>query len=380
VQRLRIAALADARYRRVAGWRDRIGDRLDSVADQLAVRVGLRLEVVTLAGWEATSGDLDTLVASLEAQRPEPTADLVVAFTAAPPPRRAKMSNLVRAPYAGRYVVARSQQAYFRAAQTEALHAAEVRALLHGVARVFGAVPECAPSLLAERASFEPTDAAHWRWSPLNLALVRAHATLDLRRPGRVPADIAQAALERLSAGSDGAARCESRAISQRKKLLGAVVQAAHATTSPPVDERIEAGRAALAKGDAAAAFDACAPIASRRPEGDASLCAGQAAARLARWADAVRNLRAHLAHHPGDEDAVLLLAKAVGRSGDDEAARALLQRYVAVHPLHMRARVNLGVAHARLGEYAAARSSWEAVLARDPDNADAKDLLSQLP
>lgn len=379
VQKLRVVALAGPRYRRVAGWRDRIGDRLDSVADQLAVRFGLQLEVVDVAEWTALDDGLDRLLTALEEAAPHPTADLVVGFTAAPPPRRARMQNLVRAEYAGRYVVARSQATYFRPSQTEALHHAEVRALLHGVALVFGAVPDCPPSLMARRASFAPLERRHWRWTPLNLGLVRAHATLDLRRPGKVPTDIAQAALELLAKTPGEAGRCEARAVTARKALLGAVLKAGQAP--PPVkDDAVERGRAALAAGDAQAAYDLCDPVAARAPDGDAPLCAGHAAAALARWGDAVRNLRAHLAFHPDDESAVLRLAKAVGRDGDDEAARALLLRYVAAHPDHVRARLNLGVAHARLGDYDAARAAWQAVLGRDPENADARDLLARIP
>lgn len=379
VQRLRVAALADGRYRRVAGWRDRIGDRLDSAADQVAVRFGLQLEVVAVVDWEATTGDLDTLLGELEESRPVETVDLVVAFTAAPPPRRARMPHLVRAAYAGRYVVARSQAAYFRASQTESLHHAEVRALIHGLAVVFGAVPDCPPSLMAQRATFEPLRRQHWRWSPLNLALVRAHATLDLRRPGRVPPDMANAALELLARSPGAVAKCEPRALADRKVLLGAVLKAAN-SAPPPVDDSVVRGLAALEAGDAAQAYALCDPVSARAPDGPAPECAGRAADALGRWPDAVRNLRAHLVHHADDEDAVLLLAKAVGRAGDDEAARALLRRYVAAHPDHVRARINLGVAHARLSEFDAARAAWERVLTADPGNADAAALLEQLP
>ena len=76
----------------------------------------------------------------------------------------------------------------------------------------------------------------------------------------------------------------------------------------------------------------------------------------------------------------MLRLAKLVGRSGDDGAARGLLRRFVESHPDHLRARVNLGVALARLGDYAGAREQWEAVLQRAPGQSDARELLEQLP
>jgi tetratricopeptide (TPR) repeat protein len=202
---------------------------------------------------------------------------------------------------------------------------------------------------------------------------------LDLRRPGKVPADIAQVALDVLARSPADAGRCAPRALAARKLLLGEVLKAANAP-EPVVQEGVIQGLAALEAGDPEKAFELCDPVSAANPKGPAALCAGRAAEALGRWPDAVRNLRAHLALHPADEDAVLLLAKCVGRAGDDEAARALLRRYVAAHPDHLRARTNLGVAHARLHEYQAARAAWNEVLRRSPENADALELLSHLP
>ena len=104
------------------------------------------------------------------------------------------------------------------------------------------------------------------------------------------------------------------------------------------------------------------------------------AAARTGRGPEAIRHLRAWLAHHPDDGEAVLLLAREVGKGGDDGAARALLARFVEAHPEHVQARINLGVAMARLGDLAGARQHWEVVLQKAPNNADARDLIEQLP
>ena len=121
------------------------------------------------------------------------------------------------------------------------------------------------------------------------------------------------------------------------------------------------------------------AALAERAPK-IAARCAGMSAVALGDHDSAVHFLRAHLAHHPGDETVVVALARAVGRDGDDGAARNLLAGYVAQNPDHLRARVNLGVALARLGDYAGARRQWRAVLARDPSHPAATKLLAQLP
>ncbi len=379
VQRLRVVAVATPSYRRLPTWRARIGDRVDSAADLLAARFGIELHLARVASWDGEADDLDALLQAVSGAHPD--ADLVMSFTAAPPPRRARMRDMVRALYAGRAVALRSQTTWFRPAETEAVHHAEVRALLQGVGTVFGALPDCPPSLMAERPSFEPLEPQNWRWSPLNLALVRIHATLDLRAPGKVPADIALRALEAISAA--GAPRCEEDAVARRKVLLGAVVQAASAPEDPQQAKdaaELARGQSALEAHRYAEALERCGAVAVRDPASGAARCAGFALEAQSRWDEAVAALRAHLAHHPDDEEAVLVLARAVGRAGDDGAARALLVRYVEAHPEHLRARVNLGVAHARLGDYEAARAQWQSVLERDPKNADALDLLSRLP
>lgn len=383
-QRLRVVALADERFRRVPEHRARIGQRIDELSDQLAARVGLRLDLLAVEAWESRGVDhLEHLLVALEEAKPAIEADLVIAFTAAPPPRRTRMDDLVRSRYAGRYVVVRSLTPYFAAGDLERLHEAEVLALMHGVGHVFGALPVCGPAVMSTRADFRTGDRRAWRWSGFNLELMRIHATLDLRRGGgeRIPADIARRALGVL-ANPPRETACAAEALAQRRELLSAVVQAPppQAPAPPAEDGAIAAGLAALDSGNAEQAFALCEPIAAGDPTGDAPRCAGLAAVQLGRGEEAVRYLRAYLAHHPSDEDVVLHLAREVGRTGDDAAARALLERYVERHPGHLRARVNLGVAYARLGDYARARSQWEAVLTQEPEHADARDLLSKLP
>ncbi len=376
-----MVALAGPRYRAVPGWKARIGERIDEASDQLAARFGLGLELTRLGPWSSSTANLDALLIEVGEARPAPRADLVFVFTAAAPPKRTRTRHLVQSRYANRYVVARSQAAMFPPEAGELIHAAEVRALLHGVGRIFGALEVCAPAIMAEQPGRR--DRRAYRWDPVNLALVRAHATLDLRREG-VPPDLAARAAAILATPSRGMQRCGGRGLEARRKVLAevGVVAAQPKPAAPPPDEAavaLAAGLSALESGDAKAAYALCAPIAERRPA-LAARCAGLAAESLGLREQAILHLRAHLAARPDDEDAVLRLAMQVGKGGDDGAARALLARYVAANPNHVKARVNLGVAWARLGDYVAARRQWEAVLALDPQHADAKALLRQLP
>jgi len=398
IQRLRAVALVDGRYRRIPNYDQRVGDRLDAVSDHLAARFGLPLDLLSVRPWTPPreTGEVEALLAEIEeadAAKPgglAPEADLVIVFTAQPPPRRPKMQNLVRSRYAERFIVARSLTSLFPPEAVAALHQAEVVALLHGIGRVFGATPTCEGTIMADEPAFlgQPPPLDLGRWLPLNLALVRAHATLDLRHAGRgskIPGDIAARALELLASAPPAVERCAGPRLTEREALLRSVTKHRPAPEKPAPEaneaarRRVPGGLAALAAGDAARAFAACEPAAAMEPASDAARCAGLAADRLGRSRDAARYLRAWLAHHPGDEDVVLALARVIGRDGDDRAARALLEGFVSAHPKNVRARVNLGVASARLGDLDAARAQWEAVLRRDPGNADARELLDQL-
>ncbi len=380
MHRLRVVARADARFRSVAGYRDRVGEVIDSASDQLAARFGVELDLLRVEDWNPGDAvDAEQLLERLATEVPGDEVDLVIGFSAAPPPRRARMSDLAYGRYLGRFVVLRSLTPYFRPEQGRALHDGEVLAALHGIGRVLGALPVCGAAVMSERVGFRERDPAAWQWSPSNLALVRLHATLDLRAGGtRLPVDVARRSLEVLASAPPAITQC-GETVTLRRALWTEVAGAVSA--EPRADgDAVTEGRAALAAGDAATALARCGPVAEVAPASEAASCAADAALALDDTERATRYLRAHLAHHPDDEGAVLRLAKLVGRSGDDGAARGLLRRFVESHPDHLRARVNLGVALARLGDYAGAREQWEAVLQRAPGQSDARELLEQLP
>ncbi len=386
VQRLRVLVRVDDRYRAVPGHRDRIGEVVDSASDQLAARFGLHLDLVRIDTWApGAATEAPPLLDALEALPVPDDVDLVIGVSAAPPPRRARMDDLARARYLGRSVLLRSLTPYFSPAARRALHDAEVLALMHGVGRVFGALPTCGTGVMSDRLDFRRGDPTAWRWHPTNLALVRLHAALDLRRGAtRLPPDVARRAAATLEAAPAPLRSCGER-VTRRRALWAEVAggeqpEPAAPPAAPTGSDAAVAGRAALTAGDAAGALALCEPVAARHPASEAARCAAEAAEAAGDEALAVRYWRAHLAHHPDDEDALLRLARLVGRAGDDGAARALLAAFVETHPDHLRARLNLGVALARLGDYAGARRQWQAILDRAPEHADARQLIEQLP
>ncbi len=388
VQRLRVVALADDAYRRLPNHEARIGDRVDASSDHLAALFGLPLDLRRVVPWTPSKAvfDLEGLLALVEeGEDPAPDADLILLFTAQPPPDAARMDDLVRSRYAGRMVVARSLTTLFEDGGGDALHRAEALALLHGIANVFGALPACGNHVMADRPAFRLADpeAGAAGWTDLNLALVRAHATLDLRtRKGhrRLPADVARKAAALLAPDAPGLPACAADAVMARRLLLETSAAPLGPVPPKPGEADLASGLAALAAGRTEEALRRCAAAAEADPSSEASRCAGLAAEKLGRSDDGERHLRAWLLHHEGDRDATLALARLVGRNGDDAAARAVLAAWVDAHADDADAWLNLGIAHARLGDVAAARRAWETVLQLRPDDADGKKLLRQLP
>lgn len=391
VRTLTVVALADESWQRVPGFEARIQTTVADASAHLAAAFGLVLDLRRVAPWDPPPGGAAPLLAALEERRLAPAADLVLAFTARPPPRRARMPDLARSRYAGRYGVLLGLARYHPDPRTR--RAAEAHALVHLVGRIFGALPDCGRGLMAERPPSTLADPAVWRFGPTNTALIEAHLPLDGDGDDlKVGADAAARARQVLvTPGPD--VRCDATTVDDRRALLAAVVTAARTAAAPTEllsDEpgartQREVDRAgvddalAMIETDPGAAYTACAPIADRAPE-LAARCAGRAAEELGRHDDAIRYLRAWLSRHPGDEDTLLRLAREVGRDGDDAAARALLERAVAEHPDFIDARLNLGIARARLGDYPGARAAWQAVLDRRPDHVEARRLIEQLP
>jgi tetratricopeptide (TPR) repeat protein len=369
---LHLALRFDDRYALVAGAERRARDAVAAAARALAP-VGLSLTVDSVAPF-ATDPDqpgaqrqLDALERGLGADTA--AADLVVLFAATPAPDSVR-SEHVAARYAGRAVFVRSMTLFFSPEDTSGLVAAETRLLLQGIATVFGALPFCTDPLLA--GSFPPTDALS-RFDARNEALIAAHRDLELRAGGgpRVPVHVARAAAALLAESTPRERRCAARAFADRQSVLNTVLSPPPAPPplpSAPPDETPEM------------AWQRCEPSARQSPGTPATRCAGLAALATGRIPDALRHLRVWIADHPEDVEAVLALARTVGRSGDDGAARAMLAEYVASHPDAVAVWLNLGVAEARLGRPAQARAAWQQVLALQPDHADARALLAKLP
>lgn len=368
---LRVVAFVDPGAARIAGHAARLGERIASASDHLAALAALQLELVAVRRDAAPAGDLTAALERLEQAAPAPEADLVLLYTADAPVGRTTTAQLVQSRYAGRYVVVRSPATLIPPDDPERLHRAEVELIEHGIGVIFGALPGCVAGLMASTPHLGRQPPVSFR--PLDLQLMRAHARLDLRGGPRVPPAMATEVLALLDAARPD--RCQAGLFDRRRALLAEV-----AAPPPPTAAPLAAGLAALAAGQHAEAWAACEPIARTAAPGEATRCAGLAGAALGKGDAAIRYLRAHLAARPDDEEALLVLAREVGRQGDDGAARGLLAGFVEGHPDHVRARVNLGIALARLGDLAGARQQWEAALARDPQNPDARELLDQLP
>jgi thioredoxin-like negative regulator of GroEL len=368
-RRISVIALADPRWQLLPDHRERIGERIDAASDQLSARVGMQLELRSIQPWNTP---VPTLPDALDALAKDPVgkdADLVILFTARTVDGRATIDRLEASRYAGRHAVIRSLTPYLGETPIW-LHAAEVVLIERAIARIHGALRICGQGVMGDGTGILARHASAWRWHPRTLALMRAHAKISRKQRRLTPAG-AQAALKALE--STGA--CDRVAVDERRAVLRALAKPPESRHAAQVAE----GEALLEKGQAKAALGRCAPVAEREPELAAG-CAGRASAALDDHEGAAHYLRAHLAHHPDDQAAVLMLAKAIGRNGDDGAARSLLARYVEAHPTHLEARVNLGIAMARLGDYPGARAQWEAVLAVKPDHPAAKRLLQQLP
>ena len=130
--------------------------------------------------------------------------------------------------------------------------------------------------------------------------------------------------------------------------------------------------------GELEKSYQLCTDEAETRPQTGAARCAGRALQKLKRYPEAIRMWRAHLAFFPNDKKGIIALARCVGRLGDDDNARAILQINTQRFPEWVDAKIELGIALYRLSQIQAARSQWRAALSIDPTNADARRLLRQ--
>ena len=138
----------------------------------------------------------------------------------------------------------------------------------------------------------------------------------------------------------------------------------------------LEKGRQALRANQPSAAYQLCLEHAESQPQSGAARCAATAAQMQAMYPEAIRMWRAHLSFHPKDRTAILSLARCVGRSGDDDGARAILAIAIQELPDWADAYVELGIALYRLSQVRNARAAWQKALELDSKHEDALRLL----
>lgn len=370
VRTLRLALRMDERFALVADAPERARRRVEVASAVLARQVGLGLHVASLGPFPPVPDPVRAgeLLERLEAAA-DPEADVTVLFAAATAMEGTRAEH-VAARFTGRAVVVRSLAARFDPSDTDALLAAEATLLLHGLGTIFGALPVCGDPIVSAELPPRPATLA---FSPFNERLLLVHRSLDLRPEiaPRLSPESAKAALATLDAASPIVRRCAARELEARQRMLAAVLAP---PAPPPVLPPAPPGETPEQ------AWTRCHELASRHPDSEAARCAGLAAVATNRTEEAIRFLRAWLVAHPDDPEVVLALARAVGRGGDDGAARGLLADFAQRHPGHVSVWINLGVAEARLGRLAEARAAWEAALRLEPGNPDARALLDGLP
>lgn len=114
---------------------------------------------------------------------------------------------------------------------------------------------------------------------------------------------------------------------------------------------------------------------AERPPQVEALLQNAGAAQARGDMAAAVSALEAAAGSAPGDADVLRRLGTAQGQIGRTEAALATLTRAQRVAPDDADIRLAIGQVHYYRGEHRAALGIAEEIIARQPDNHDAKDL-----
>lgn len=390
---LEAVVLIDDRQRKVPDHEVRNRARLRALSQGLTEAMGVAVQMKALVDLPEVPRDaLDDVLGALEQHEGLPKADLYIALIGDPPPTRPTIGDLVVSRYGGRIIVSRTLSARFPAHAQSSRLAAERALLMQGAGRIFGALPACGQYYMGRQPplAWASPDRRPLSWHPLNLTLMRRHRDIDLRPESTrqiITAEVAKDAAALIETDLPSAvARCRPAELDAHRRLLRSLAEPSAKPPPPPApvpspsNPDVVDGLAALEAEQWGKAYALCAPAAEADPTGDAPRCAGLAAEKLDRPSEAISFLRAHLAHHPADDVVMLRLARLLGRSGDDGAARALLEGFVGRNPSSVKARLNLGVAYARLGDYKRARVQWQAVLDLSPDHPTAKKLLAQLP
>ncbi len=383
---LRLGVYLDAGWRMTAGVEARVASSVAAASAYLSASTGLQLEVQGYRSWtepvDGTVHRLGAALETLEAGTPWPEAEIVLLFTSAPPARARDPEELAWGRFGSRFAVIRSLARVRDVADAAGLRAGEALQVARVVGRTFGALPLCDEGwLVADLSSWPRGDAAVPFPSPDNRRVLAVVTGLPAfpRTPGGLPRAAARRLSDLMKKLPPEARRCVPRALEARATLLDAIVDrpdAAPATTVPV------SGAPALgppARASNPAGESACDLTREPSPDDPALRCVALGLEIDRQDTRAIRLLRAHLDADPRDAEVRRALARALGRSGDDTAALAVLRLHVLDAPDDVSAWLNLGIAAARLGRLDEARVAWLRVLALAPGHTDATALLKAL-
>ncbi len=379
---LRVALYADETYALIPNAQTRISRRMQAVSEQLDAAFGLSLSWGQVENayldWGRRKNDRSVLDGSqtlaglwseLEQRAWSPDADLVILFSVAQLPQRATTSDLENSHFASPFVVVRSLTPLYEVNDDESLHRAESSMLLWSIARVLG-VLDCYEPLPARAAdSLWPP-----QWTNFEKALIEVN--LNMFYAGRPWVILPQQAQKMLEVMQKEGASCLPQALRSRRALLNQVPQSGLSRSMTWVQMAV--ANCYYSHQKMRKAFEKYADLAEVNPM-LAARKAGISAVQMKDWDDAVFYFRAYLNSHPEDDEAQLELAKALGRSGDDGAALAVLSAFLQREPHHVGALLNLGIAAARMGQMEKARNAWTELLQIDPQNQDAASFLEAI-
>ena len=355
-------------------------------SSSMATSLSMALQVVTVDALPFSLSQ-DTSMIQFEAwcnqsNRPKPEVTFLITQSSEP---LKSIHKAVEASYLGRTVVLRfGPETDFSKGGRDFIASGKSK-IQFAIGRIFGGLPSCISTVLSP--SRRPLPYRPLRWLSANVGLINAHRKIDLKSvngsPALLPKPIIARVIDQLRTAPDGL-RCQAqRDVLRRRALLvaaqekQALVQSGN-LASRARDYALEDALGALAKGELREAFLQCSALVEQDPDlPGAARCAGQASEVLDDGSRAIFYYRVHLAAWPDDLEIVMSLAKLLGRRGDDAAALSLLRHAVHIAGSSMAPRINLGIALARMGQLREARKAWREIIAMDPDNQDAIDLLN---
>ena len=359
---LRIGVYMDDGWRQAATGPARLSAALAAATPTLSPALRNETVFIGMRPWEGqrtgTTGNLlDALEQALTAQ-PWPETDLTLLLVSTPPARGSTPTEWAFATVGRPMGVIRSLRAHRSPDDPEGLARAEALQVVRVLARVVGAMPACSAAWMWQ-------DLVTWPAGDENIPLpypdelqtmsaVRSALGPSLR--GALDPVLAQRLLADVQAIPASARRCQPSVFGAHERVLEAL-SVPQPEPTPIVND-----------------------VGCPSPSEHRSVrCVGLDLAQRGLDSEAIRWLRAALDERPEDAEVRLTLARALGRSGDDSAALALLEAHVIARPLEVRAWLNLGVAAARVGRVDRDRFAWSRVLRLEPGHTDAAALLESL-